>query len=60
MVVTINRERNRVVLSGNRYEICLTWTQAALLATMLNERSREIEPPPPPGRVYRPAIERDR
>jgi hypothetical protein len=58
MLVTTDRERQRVVLSGNGYEICLTWSQAALLATMLNEKSREVEPPPPPGRTYRPVTER--
>jgi hypothetical protein len=59
MLVTINRERTRVLLTGNGYEIQLTWSQAALLATLLNEKSREIEPARPPGKVYRPAVERD-
>jgi hypothetical protein len=58
MLVTTDRERGHVVLSGSGYEIRLSWSQAALLSTLLNEKSREIEPPPPPGRIYCPAIER--
>jgi hypothetical protein len=63
MQIRTNYEGKRVVLSGSdgtgRYEIHLTWSQAANLATALNEASGEIEPPPPPGRTYCPAVERD-
>jgi hypothetical protein len=57
MLVTTDRTRQRVVLSGNGYEICLTWSQAGLLGALLNEKSRELMPVIP-GKRYEPATER--
>ncbi|WP_447603033.1 hypothetical protein [Nitrospira sp. Nam80] len=62
MVVRTNHESRHVTISGRDgsgwYEVTLTWSQAANLASLLNQASREIEPVLNFGRVYRPAIER--
>ncbi len=62
MLVRTNLETRRVVINGTDgggwYEIELTWSQAALLSTMLNECSREIEPVLNFGRTYCPTTER--
>ncbi len=59
MLVTTDRERQRVLLKGSGYQIELTWTQAGLLGALLNEKSRELMPVLN-GKTYSPATERDR
>lgn len=41
-------------------QITLTWSAAADLASLLNEASRQAEPPAPRGKSYCPAVERSR
>ena len=65
MLVQTNLETKRVVMFGSDpgggwYEVSLTWSQAALLATMLNEGSREIEPVLTFGKTYYPVVKPDR
>jgi hypothetical protein len=59
MLVTADRKRQRVIVTGERFELELTWSQAGLLGAILNEKSRELMPVVPDKR-YEPAIERDR
>ena len=58
--VTVDPERHEVRLIGadGRYEARLTWAGAANLASLLNEASKQAEPPAPAGRTYQPACER--
>ena len=51
VLVTTDPKRQRVVLRGERFQLELSWSQAALLATVLNEKSREVEPVLPFGRT---------
>lgn len=60
MLVRTNSETNHVVLSGEGYEITLTWTQALNLGSLLVQKAEEAEPVPRSGRSYCPATERDR
>jgi hypothetical protein len=54
--------RGEVILIGanGSYEARLTWVSALNLGSMLQAAAIEVEPPPPPGKRYEPAIERDR
>jgi hypothetical protein len=62
MQVRTNLESRRVILSGvdgnGSYEIQLRWHEAANLATILNQASRDIEPVLNFGKKYSPACER--
>lgn len=58
MQVDIDRVAQHAVLRGEAFEVRLTWSQAANLATILNEASREIEPVLNFGKTYCPATER--
>jgi len=62
VLVKTNLERRRIIISGmdgnGFYEVQLTWSQAALLATMLNEASHAIEPQLNFGKTYTPVCER--
>jgi hypothetical protein len=52
---------NLVTIRGDRgTEITMNWAAAAYLSTLLNEASRQAEPPAFPGRSYCPSVERDR
>lgn len=59
MLVTTDRERQRVIVTGERFQVELTWSQAGLLGALLNEGARELMPVIP-GKRYEPACERDR
>ena len=59
MLVTTDRQRQRVIVTGERSEFELTWSQAGLLGALLNEKSPELMPELS-GKRYEPAIERDR
>ena len=57
--VMVAPEAHEVVLTGSRgSEIRLTWTAAALLSTLLNEASKQAEPPARPGKTYQPTVGR--
>ncbi len=58
MEVTIDRLRERVLMTGKAFEVELTWSQALNLGTLLIEKSGEVEPVAPPGKSYRPVTER--
>ena len=58
MTVRIDRVKQRVIVTGERFEIELTWSQAGLLGSLLNEGAREIQPVLNFGRRYEPATER--
>ncbi|CAI4032323.1 hypothetical protein DNFV4_02753 [Nitrospira tepida] len=59
LTVSVDHERHEVLLTGSGgSEIRLTWVAAANLASLLNEASRQAEPPAPAGRTYQPACER--
>ncbi len=61
MTVTPDTKKHEVVLvtdSGGK--IRLSWAAAANLGSLLNEASRQAEPPARPGRTYSPAVERSR
>ncbi len=61
MHVITDQTRNEVILRGsNGSEIRLTWAAAANLGSLLNQASREAEPPARPGRRYEPVTERER
>ena len=60
MHVEIDHAQGHVVLRGERFEVRLEWANALNLGSILQHAAAEIEPPPPPGRCYRPAAERDR
>lgn len=60
MVVRTDTSKKHVVLTGERFEVRLTWSQALALGSLLTHHSREIEPPARPGKRYEPAVERDR
>ena len=49
--VSTDPKTQRVLLRGERFQIELTWSQAALLASLLNEASRQLEPLLPFGRT---------
>jgi hypothetical protein len=59
MLVTVDRDRQRVIVTGERFQVELTWSQADLLGALLNEKSRELMPVLK-GKTYSPAIEKDR
>lgn len=58
--VAIDVQAYEVVLRfGNDATVYrLGWAQAANLASLLNEASKQAEPPAPPGRTYCPTIGR--
>jgi hypothetical protein len=58
MIVRIDRVKQRVLVKGERFEIELTWSQAALLGVLLNDGARQLEPVLNFGKRYEPAIER--
>ncbi len=61
MTVTPDTKKHEVVLvtdSGGK--IRLSWAAAANLSSLLNEASRQAEPPAPRGKSYCPAVERSR
>ncbi len=61
MRIEADRTRNQVILTSEAgTQIALSWAAAANLSTLLNEASRQAEPPARPGRTYRPATERSR
>lgn len=60
MIVKTDQLNKHVVVSGERFEVRLTWAQALALGSLLTHHSREIEPPARPGRTYLPSAERDR
>lgn len=61
MHVEVNRRKHQVTLRTDLgSEITMTWSAAANLASLLNEASRQAEPPAPHGRSYCPATERSR
>lgn len=61
MRVEADSTRNQVTLHSDAgSEITMTWSAAADLASLLNEASRQAEPPARPGRSYCPAVERSR
>lgn len=61
MKVEADRRKHQVTIRGDRgTEITLTWASASLLGSLLKEASLEAAPPTMPGKVYAPAIERDR
>jgi hypothetical protein len=60
MRVEINPFTRQVILTGadGAYEARLSWSSALELGSQLQAAACAVEPPPPPGRVYCPAIER--
>lgn len=60
MIVRTDTRKKHIVLTGERFEVRLTWSQALALGSLLTHHSREIEPPARPGRTYTPAVERER
>lgn len=60
MVVKTDSAKKHVVLTGERFQVSMTWSQALALGSLLVAHSRHVEPPARPGRTYRPAVERDR
>lgn len=61
MRVEADSTRNQVTLHSDAgSEITMTWSAAADLASLLNEASRQAEPPAPKGKTYSPATERAR
>lgn len=61
MLVEADSRKHQVVLrSDSGSVITLSWAAAANLSSLLNEASRQAEPPTRPGRSYCPAVERSR
>ena len=61
MHVEADRRKHQVILrSDSGAEITLSWAAAANLSSLLNEASRQAEPPAPRGKSYCPAVERSR
>lgn len=60
VIITSDQDNKRVIVTGERFELSLTWSQALALGSLLTHHSREIEPPALPGKCYQPAVERDR
>ena len=61
MIVKADPTTHLVTIHGDRgTKIVLTWAGAANLSSLLNEASRQAEPPAFPGRSYCPSVERDR
>lgn len=60
MILKTDQTRKLILLSGERFQIALNWAQALALGSLLTHHSREIEPPPRPGKTYCPTTERDR
>lgn len=61
MRIDADRIKNQVILTSEAgTQIILSWAGAANLASLLNEASRQAEPPAPQGKTYRPAVERSR
>ena len=54
MTVVADPQRQLVVLTGGKFEVDLTWSQALLLGTLLREAFLEVEPATPLGRTYEP------
>ncbi len=60
MIVETDRTKHQVIIRGERFQVSLTWAQAANLGSLLNQASHAAEPPALPGRAYSPSVERDR
>jgi len=60
VIVKTDNANKHVILSGERFQVSMTWTQALALGSLLVAHSRQVEPPALPGKRYEPAIERDR
>lgn len=60
MIVTTDQGSKRVIVTGERFQIALTWSQALALGSLLVAHSQHVEPPALPGRTYCPSVERDR
>lgn len=61
MTITADTKTHQVMIrTDSGSEIRLTWAAAANLGSILNEASRQAEPPALPGRTYCPAVERSR
>lgn len=60
MIITTDQGSKRVIVTGERFQIALTWHQALALGSLLTYHSREVEPAARPGKTYSPSIERDR
>lgn len=61
MTITADTNTHQVMIrTDSGSEIILSWAAAANLGSLLNEASRQAEPPAPQGRTYRPAVEQER
>lgn len=61
MTVIADTNTHQVMIrTDSGSEITLSWAAAANLGSLLNEASRQAEPPARPGRSYCPAVERSR
>jgi hypothetical protein len=60
VIVKTDNTKKHVILSGERFQVSMTWSQALALGSLLVAQSRFVEPAPLPGRTYCPSVERDR
>jgi hypothetical protein len=60
VIVKTDPDSKRVIVSGERFELALTWSQALNLGSLLVAHSKHVEPPIQAGKTYRPAVERER
>ncbi|MBI4001587.1 MAG: hypothetical protein HY348_07370 [Nitrospira defluvii] len=61
MRIEADRTRNQVIIITKLGSvITLSWAAAANLSSLLNQASRQAEPPARPGKSYCPSVERDR
>jgi hypothetical protein len=60
VIVKTDPDSKRVIVSGERFEVALTWSQALNLGSLLVAHSKHVEPPAPSGKSYSPSIERER
>lgn len=59
MIVTTDKTSHQVTIHSDAgSEITMSWAAALNLGSLLIKKAEEVEPPPLPGKTYRPAVER--